>query len=1557
MSWLLPIIFAVALAATMVGWAAVVASSLNHTMHALNGNGPGKGRPSKIGKAECLVAAQKYKCEWLGVVSDGDVVNDADKIRSNGVAMRWQCGGCGQAFDREYRHFCERGLEAHLCGSQNKDFTCSSCGRSYKDQRSLARHQRESQCGEPAAIGVTVARCTENKRRAGAAGRKEDKRRAGEIGGKGGSKEDKRRAGDARSKEDKQRAGHIGGKGGSKEDKRRARETGSKEDKRRAGETASKEDKRRAGEAGSKEDKQRAGHIGGKGGSKEDKWRAREAGSKEDKQRAAETGRWSRALNYARQKIVGTASTAVKYLRMNHKEREGGAYHLDDEEDALLCSKQNPCADEFKGNLVGTSLSSTVRSFWEQGGHDRFTPFEEDDLVDAELVAKLVKEIENENVSPEEMVSLAREWFAKVGRCEDVKSCGCCGIRDFHQVKEVCLEDLKLLELSAHDATRYRNTAAQFRKYFCVHEHGGQLFWLIPELVDEEVVPICVSCHRQLFSKKKRPCMPPHSIAAGKHFGRLGDLPALMDMEEHMLSRVRTTVNTVKLVSTTSGAASQWGIRGHTISIPPEGPEVLASRLPDVKALTGTKVIFVGKQTELDAVRRNPKTRHQVERVFQPRWDALVQWLCVLKAVNPLYANIVIDEIEPVEVSEYMNSLFDSISVGEHPDVVASERMSGADIANPERTEEATVLDAVMLLDGSLVGRDGDDCTKVLQSIKELLADKRNTVVGREARAVNEFTANDRLLHLSFPTLFIFGVGITRCYGLVVDDTHHLLLQHDNRIAENRDFCLVLFNQKFRHTALRTVSDSVYSNPEKLKAFEKAMNSRTLDTDLAEAHANPRGATAQRLVGQFLPLLRSCHAAVPFSTSERYAVMGKMNSLLLFFGMATLFYTVAPNDIDNQLVLHLSIGGSSAQVPLPGVSQRFASLAKNPVAAARIFERQVRAFLEVVLGLPSASVTRKDRPVCTRKNGLFGTCVAHCTCYECQGRGSLHFHGLFWGGIPPWLLDMVRGNGDLIRAVAAALDQQICASLDAELHDAWEHRTREGVKAPRMLEKQQLLGELPDDPGAAAKIIEQFSDEVFGHLYIHRCLISSCGKPPGGKCGCRFALPRAAGEYYSETRPYFVVARKGTGNCYTIEVYKSEEEFDRPEESVACVLVVWELKRPDPRDGRVVEGNKLMAYLFASNTNVQHLGGEDVLIAVAKYVVGYCSKNPVQVANVMSTIRQVSREVKEMERGASSMKDETTFLLKRIINSLDKKVEFSAQMAAISLLGYPSWQCSHKFIVFHPWGLIGALPTMFSHVEGLVPDDAATCSDDEYEEDGTDSNESNVVANNEANTNELHDDSLAEELLDNEEADGESEAGLVASDDAEFEALEASFVSGELNELTMSAMQQDLEAPCHSQLYTIGSGDTIQKIAVSPALHYACRGTRLRRLCALEYACLIKVEHQRARATPSQVDDDGRPENASFDFHPRHILCEDDYVQYLVSQSRCPIFAGKKLPVYPGDDGSVKLKKNWATFVMCAFVPWDIECPPKLTWSAYVEWATHCQSEHASYSCAADLPW
>ena len=147
-------------------------------------------------------------------------------------------------------------------------------------------------------------------------------------------------------------------------------------------------------------------------------------------------------------------------------------------------------------------------------------------------------------------------------------------------------------------------------------------------------------------------------------------------------------------------------------------------------------------------------------------------------------------------------------------------------------------------------------------------------------------------------------------------------------------------------------------------------------------------------------------------------------------------------------------------------------------------------------------------------------------------------------------------------------------------------------------------------------------------------------------------------------------------------MYEWEAEFDPNDEKVSSFLVIWELRRPHPCDGRVVETNKLVAYLYASNKNVPFLGGEDVLVAVAKYVVGYCSKNPVKIANVLNTTRQVTRKVDKMDTTEfAQLGEKEAILLKRTITSLDKKVEFSAQMVAVSFLGYPSWHGSHKFAV------------------------------------------------------------------------------------------------------------------------------------------------------------------------------------------------------------------------------------------------------------------------------------
>ena len=44
------------------------------------------------------------------------------------------------------------------------------------------------------------------------------------------------------------------------------------------------------------------------------------------------------------------------------------------------------------------------------------------------------------------MVALAKEWHKKLGVCEDIRSCGCCGAQDFQQVKEVEVCKLELLK-------------------------------------------------------------------------------------------------------------------------------------------------------------------------------------------------------------------------------------------------------------------------------------------------------------------------------------------------------------------------------------------------------------------------------------------------------------------------------------------------------------------------------------------------------------------------------------------------------------------------------------------------------------------------------------------------------------------------------------------------------------------------------------------------------------------------------------------------------------------------------------------------------------------------------------------------------------------------------------------------------------------------------------------------------------------------------------------------------------------------------------------------------
>ena len=172
----------------------------------------------------------------------------------------------------------------------------------------------------------------------------------------------------------------------------------------------------------------------------------------------------------------------------------------------------------------------------------------------------------------------------------------------------------------------------------------------------------------------------------------------------------------------------------------------------------------MGPRRDAEAMRRDQHCKERVERIFTPRWDRLVQWLRVLKVINPDYANIEILEVAPPEVVQFPNAVFDNMSIGDHPDVIAAEKQSAADIAGARKgdlDDGEVIFDAVMLSDGALLNRDGTDVPQVLQSIKEMLADRRNSIVRREEVGMNEL--GDHVLLSHYPLSLMVEIVLNTC--------------------------------------------------------------------------------------------------------------------------------------------------------------------------------------------------------------------------------------------------------------------------------------------------------------------------------------------------------------------------------------------------------------------------------------------------------------------------------------------------------------------------------------------------------------------------------------------------------------------------------------------------------------------------------------------------------------------------------------------------------------------------------------------------------------------------
>ena len=121
---------------------------------------------------------------------------------------------------------------------------------------------------------------------------------------------------------------------------------------------------------------------------------------------------------------------------------------------------------------------------------------------------------------------------------------------------------------------------------------------------------------------------------------------------------------------------------------------------------------------------------------------------------------------------------------------------------------------------------------------------------------------------------------------------------------------------------------------------------------------------------------------------------------------------------------------------LPDLMLRTKLLIKNPVMAARVYHRLVRAFFEIICGMSLSHFTGRktnvDRLLSKNRDGYigaFGRLKAVYSVTEEQTGGSLHMHGQLFGMIDQRVLSRWIHQKDFRKDVCKLMDSIVTAAI------------------------------------------------------------------------------------------------------------------------------------------------------------------------------------------------------------------------------------------------------------------------------------------------------------------------------------------------------------------------------------------------------------------------------------------------------------------------------------------------------------------------------------------------
>jgi hypothetical protein len=501
----------------------------------------------------------------------------------------------------------------------------------------------------------------------------------------------------------------------------------------------------------------------------------------------------------------------------------------------------------------------------------------------------------------------------------------------------------------------------------------------------------------------------------------------------------------------------------------------------------------------------------------------------------------------------------------------------------------------------------------ILNTIRSSVGDVATVEVSRESEPLNSYMDAQMILDGGFPFIFPLGTGSGTNNGPMSKNHRRFLLSHFcRRPCRNSRLLFYLHDLKQRADTARVMKAQVSMDDNNLRKFYNFVMDPANVVKLEQAQKNPESKEANALLRQILPFVNITGGKIPFSPFERgQRCTSELFALCRMYDLPNLFITIGFDERRNVVTAKISCTGyngiprneamstpntsaSSDFWKIPSDQCNFSEfsrrlpgnlpvipeavtiwqeeiagiISKDPVAVALIGYRMLQAFSSTLLGVKLTD-KKTFANFESQTGGLFGLPKAYFWVHELTGRNILHFHALYWVGLPPWLTQRLAVSNEWSTLLTSMFKDIYNASITPELHACNLLRRHDNVKFPA------AAFFTPPPLNSSTEEIRNLGMSVASVKQVHSHMLT-CRKGTRGETMCRLCYGRAT---ETSLKPRVITRRKKRESTGLIPhpsdvlptlVVLSSEEFDNDNDMIyrlsvpggSTVLLDYPIHRP-----------------------------------------------------------------------------------------------------------------------------------------------------------------------------------------------------------------------------------------------------------------------------------------------------------------------------------------------------------------------------------------------------------